>query len=50
VIHFDEVIESLRKVKFNGVCSIEFEKDMNDPLPGIAESVGYFNGVVKTLD
>jgi sugar phosphate isomerase/epimerase len=50
VIHFDEVIESLRKVKFNGVCSIEYEKDMNDPLPGIAESVGYFNGVVKTLD
>lgn len=50
VIHFDEVIESLRKVKFNGVCSIEFEKDMNDPLPGIAESVGYFNGVLKTLD
>ncbi|NCW12498.1 MAG: sugar phosphate isomerase/epimerase [Chitinophagia bacterium] len=50
VIHFDEVIESLRKVKYTGVCSIEFEKDMDDPLPGIAESVGYFKGVMNTLD
>jgi sugar phosphate isomerase/epimerase len=44
VINLGAVIESIRKVKFNGVCSIEFEKDMSDPLPGIAESVGYFRG------
>lgn len=44
VINFGAVIESIRKVKFTGVCSIEFEKDMSDPLPGIAESVGYFRG------
>jgi sugar phosphate isomerase/epimerase len=46
-IDFAAVIESLRKVKFQGVCSIEFEKDMSDPLPGIAESVGFFKGVMK---
>lgn len=46
-IDFSEVIESLRKIKFQGVCSIEFEKDMSDPLPGIAESVGFFKGVMK---
>lgn len=46
-IDFAAVIESLRKVKFQGVCSIEFEKDMTDPLPGIAESVGFFKGVMK---
>jgi hypothetical protein len=28
------------------MCSIEFEKDMGDPMPGIAESIGYFRGVV----
>lgn len=44
VINFGAVIESLRKVKYTGVCSIEYEKDMSDPLPGIAESVGYFRG------
>jgi sugar phosphate isomerase/epimerase len=46
-IDFAAVIESLRKVKFQGVCSIEFEKDMTDPLAGIAESVGFFKGVMK---
>ena len=50
VINFGAVIESLRKVKFNGVCSIEFEKDMSDPLPGIAESVGYFKGIMASED
>lgn len=46
-IDFSAVIESLRKIKFQGVCSIEFEKDMSDPLAGIAESVGFFKGVMK---
>jgi len=46
VIRFDEVVESLRKIKYQGMCSIEFEKDMIDPLPGIAESVGYLKGII----
>jgi sugar phosphate isomerase/epimerase len=50
VIDFPAVVESLRKIKYKGVCSIEFEKDMSDPLPGIAESVGYFKGVVAAED
>lgn len=50
VINFPEVVESLRKIKFEGVCSIEFEKDMSDPLPGIAESIGFFKGVLATED
>ena len=50
VIDFPAVVTSLRKIKYKGVCSIEFEKDMTDPLPGIAESIGYFKGVVATAD
>ena len=46
VIRFEEVVESLRKIKYQGMCSIEFEKDMTDPLPGISESVGYFKGII----
>jgi len=46
VIDFPEVVESLKKINFKGVCSIEFEKDMSDPLPGMAESIGYFKGVM----
>jgi inosose dehydratase len=50
VIDFPAVVEALRDVKFEGVCSIEFEKDMTDPLPGMAESIGYFRGVMAAED
>jgi inosose dehydratase len=46
IIDFPKVVTSLRKIKYNGKCSLEFEKDMKDPLPGIAESIGYFKGVI----
>ena len=34
IIDFSAVVKALRKVDFKGLCSIEFEKDMTDPLPG----------------
>jgi sugar phosphate isomerase/epimerase len=39
-------VRALRKVKYSGVCSLEYEKDMDNPLAGIAESIGYFRGVM----
>lgn len=45
IINFPALVRALRKIKYPGHCGIEFEKDMKDPLPGIAESVGYFKGV-----
>ncbi|WP_338867832.1 TIM barrel protein [Spirosoma sp. SC4-14] len=45
VIDIPAFVDMLRKVKYNGSCSLEYEKDMKDPLAGIAESVGYFKGV-----
>lgn len=45
VINFRALVKALRKIKYSGYCGIEFEKDMKDPFPGIAESVGYFKGV-----
>lgn len=50
VINFPALVKSLRKIGYKGVCSIEYEKDMNDPLPGIAESIGYFKGVMAAED
>lgn len=47
VIDFPELVKALRKIQYKGVCSIEFEKDMTDPLAGIAESIGFFKGVIK---
>jgi sugar phosphate isomerase/epimerase len=46
IIDIPKVIETLRKIKYSGKCSLEFEKDMSDPLPGIAESIGYLKGVM----
>ena len=46
VINFTSFVKMLRKVGYTGVCSLEHEKDMTDPFMGIAESVGYFRGVI----
>jgi len=45
-IDFPAVVRALRSIKYSGMCSLEYEKDMADPLLGIAESIGYFRGVM----
>ena len=47
VIDVPAFVAMLRKIKYDGCCSLEYEKDMKDPLAGIAESVGYFKGVCQ---
>lgn len=46
VIDFPALVKALHKIGYKGVCSIEYEKDMTDPMAGIAESIGYFKGVM----
>ena len=46
IIDIPKFIQTLRDIRYTGSCSLEFEKDMNDPLPGIAESIGYLKGVM----
>jgi hypothetical protein len=36
----------LRKVNYTGVCSLENEIHMDDPFMSIAESIGYFRGMI----
>jgi inosose dehydratase len=48
VINFPAFVKMLRKVGYTGVCSLEHEKDMTDPFMGIAESIGYFRGVIES--
>ena len=47
IIDFPAFVKMLREVGYSGVCSLEHERDMKDPFLGIAESIGYFRGVVK---
>jgi sugar phosphate isomerase/epimerase len=49
VLDIPGLAKALKRIGYTGYCSIEHEMDMKDPLPGIAESAGYFRGVVKTL-
>jgi inosose dehydratase len=48
VIDFPAFVRMLREVGYTGVCSLEHEKDMDNPFMGIAESIGYFRGVIET--
>lgn len=48
LIDFPAFVKMLRKVGYTGVCSLEHEKNMKDPFMGIAESIGYFRGVIRT--
>lgn len=47
VINFPAFVKMLRKVNYSGLCSLEHEKDMTDPFMGIAESIGYFRGIIE---
>lgn len=47
VLDIPGVVRALKRIRYAGYCSIEHEMDMGDPLPGIAESAGFFRGVVK---
>lgn len=46
VIDFPAFVKMVRKVGYSGVCSLEHEINMTDPFSGIAESIGYFRGVI----
>ncbi len=49
VMDIPAVVRAIMKINFDGVVSFEYEKDANDPLAGLAESVGYVRGVIDTL-
>lgn len=46
VIDIPAFVRMLRKVGYSGACSLEYERNMKAPLAGIAESIGYFRGVI----
>ena len=46
-INYPAFMEALEKINYKGMCSIEYEKDMSDPLVGMAESVGFVRGIMR---
>jgi sugar phosphate isomerase/epimerase len=49
VINIPEFLKTLVKIKYSGIVSFEYEKDADDPLAGLAESVGYVRGVLAAI-
>jgi sugar phosphate isomerase/epimerase len=46
VLDLPAILRSLRKIKYNNLVSIEYEGWENDPLPAVAETLGYIKGLL----
>lgn len=49
IIDIPAVVKTLKKINYQGYVSFEYEKDGDDPMPGLAESVGFVRGVMKMI-
>jgi sugar phosphate isomerase/epimerase len=49
IIDLPKFVRTVVELGFSGVFAFEFEKDEKDPLPGLAESVGYLRGILRTI-
>ncbi len=49
VIDLPAFLRETIRLQYKGILSFEFEKDPKDPLPGLAESVGYVQGVLDSI-
>ena len=49
VIDIPKFLKMLVKIKYSGIVSFEYEKDADDPMAGLAESVGYIKGVLAAI-
>ncbi|MEO7801652.1 MAG: sugar phosphate isomerase/epimerase [Ginsengibacter sp.] len=48
VLNLPAVIHSLKKINYNHLISIEYEEWENDPLPAVAETIGYARGLLAS--
>ena len=48
-IDYVKIVKALIDVGYHGVCALEYERDFTDNLAPIAESAGYFRGLVDAL-
>jgi len=49
VIDIADFLRTLIRLDYSGVLAFEYEKDEKDPLPGLAESVGYVRGMLSAV-
>jgi len=49
LIDLPAVLRALLDIRFQYHVALEYEKDENDPLPGMAESIGYTRGILAVM-
>ncbi len=49
VMDMPKILKALIQINYQGYASFEYEKDKDDPVPGLAESVGYVRGVLDMI-
>ncbi len=50
VLDLKGILQAILKIKYEHLVSFEYEKDSDDPLPGLAETVGYTKGLLATIN
>jgi sugar phosphate isomerase/epimerase len=48
VLDLPAIVRSLKKIRFDGMVSVEFEGWADDPLPAVAETIGYAKALLTT--
>ena len=49
VLNLKSILRAVLEIKYSDLFSFEYEKDADDPLPGLAESVGYTKALLAGL-
>jgi hypothetical protein len=49
VVDIPRFLETIARLGYGGTLAFEYEKDGRDPLPGLAESVGYVRGILAVF-
>jgi inosose dehydratase len=49
IIDIPKFLKTMVRLGYSRTLHFEYEKDQNDPLPGLAESLGYVRGVLATV-
>ena len=49
ILNSKSILAALVKIKFDGLVGFEYEKDARDPIPGLAESVGFTRGLLAGM-
>lgn len=49
VLDLASVMRALLKIRYNYLFSIEYEESANDPVPAVAETLGYAKGLISGL-